>query len=277
VNEDISFRAITAARGTLCEGPSWLPELGAFQWVDIIEGRLCRWFEEGEMLQERRFEPPLSCALPLRESVVLASESDLWLYDWEADSRRHLASLPIRTGTRLNDGGIAPDGAIWVGSTSEEGSLDSGKLFRVTLEGQFDVVLPRVGISNGIGWLPDGRTVYVDSPTRTVETLSMNATGTCERQTFAIIDGPGIPDGLVVDLLGTVWVALWDGSAVTRLARDGTTIGTYPIPVPRCTSVAIGGAHGDLVLVTTASWGLSEAQVAAAPLSGHVLVGRMGG
>jgi sugar lactone lactonase YvrE len=266
------FRAVTQTRGTLCEGPVWLPEQGAFQWVDILEGRLCRWVEATGTIHERRFEPPLGCALPLGNDIVLAFQSDLWLYDWDRDSARLMTTLPVRPGTRLNDGGVAPDGSVWVGSTSSDDGAERGMLFRVTLDGDVQVVLPDVGLSNGIGWLSDGRTVYVDTFAGSVQQSTRAPDGQYEWSTFAVIEQGGVPDGLCVDGDDNVWVALWDGSAVIRLAPDGTASEVHAVPVPRCTSLAFGGANNDLLLMTTASWLMSEDEITAAPLSGHVLI-----
>lgn len=269
----MSLRPITSRRGTLCEGPSWLPGVNAFQWVDIAEGRLCRWFEDTGEIVERAFEPPLGCALPLDSTaMVLASQGDLWIYDWDTEDRRHVVTLPLRPGTRLNDGGIDRDGAIWVGSMSEDGTPDAGALFRVTLDGRYDVVLPAVSNSNGIGWLADGRAVYVDSPTRRVQTIGSRHDGFPARP-FANVDGPGIPDGLAVDEVGTVWVAVWDGARIARFDANGTFMPPCPVPVPRPTSLAFGGRNGNLMVVTTASWGMNADELAVAPLSGHVLMG----
>ena len=267
-----SFTVVSPARGTLCEGPRWLDSVGAFQWVDIAEGRLCRWWPATGVFDQRLLTAPLTCALPLPSGrMVIASERDLWFYDWDRDVREHWMTLPLRPRTRLNDGGVAPDGALWIGSKSESGEVGLGKLFRISPGGEVSVVLSDVSISNGIDWLPDGRALYVDTPTGRVVELVDCGQGV-ERRQFAEVEGPGVPDGLSIDAAGNVWVALWDGSSVLRFDSDGKVCDRIPMPVPRCTSSTVGGLKRELLLVTTASLGLSPERLFSDALSGHVLV-----
>ena len=55
---------------------------------------------------------------------------------------------------------------------------------------------------------------------------------------------------------------------VERYDPDGKLAQVLKLPVPRVTSLAFGGAALDLLCITTARLGLSEAQVREAPLSG---------
>jgi sugar lactone lactonase YvrE len=114
----------------------------------------------------------------------------------------------------------------------------------------------------------------VDSPERRVDVFDYNpATGMADgRRTFADFSAyEGVPDGLTVDADGCVWVAVWGGGVLRRLAPDGTQDAVLPVPVSQPTSCAFGGPGMTDLYVTTASIGLSEAELSEQPLAGRLL------
>jgi len=75
--------------------------------------------------------------------------------------------------------------------------------------------------------------------------------------------GDGAPDGMTVDDDGHLWVAMWGGSAVLRIAPDGATAARADVPARQPTSVCL--VDGRLV-VTSATVGLP----APAPADGRL-------
>ena len=74
--------------------------------------------------------------------------------------------------------------------------------------------------SNGLGWSPDNRTMYVTAQFA-YELLAFDfdpATGDlANRRSFAKVpEADGLPDGLTVDAEGCIWSAQWGGWRVTR-------------------------------------------------------------
>jgi sugar lactone lactonase YvrE len=115
---------------------------------------------------------------------------------------------------------------------------------------------------------------YVDSPMRRVDVFDYDsATGEAfKRRVFADLSAfDGVPDGLTIDADGCVWVATWGGAALRRFAPDGTADAVVQVPVSQPTSCAFGGPGMADLYVTTASVGLSEAQLKAQPLAGRLL------
>jgi sugar lactone lactonase YvrE len=85
-----------------------------------------------------------------------------------------------------------------------------------------------------------------------------------------------VPDGLVVDSEGCLWVAMWSGGEVRRYSPTGGLLATLPVPVSQPTCPAFGGPDLSDLYLTTAWQGLSEQQRAAEPLAGHLLRTRPG-
>ena len=75
-------------------------------------------------------------------------------------------------------------------------------------------------------------------------------------------------DGQTVDAEDHLWVAHWDGGRITRFRPDGTVERVVFLPAPRITSCCFGGPDLDVLYVTSARIGMSEAMLRAAPLAG---------
>jgi sugar lactone lactonase YvrE len=256
----------TAALG---EGPTWDPATGRLVWVDVLNSRVHTHTpadgRRGVLLTGQH----VGAAKPRAGGGLVVNLRDgVGLHDPDG-SFRWLVHAPA-PGRRGNDAAVAPDGSLWVGTMRYDEADGGGTLTRVAPDGTTTTVLPRVTVSNGTDWSPDGRLVYyVDSPTRRVDVLRVDGGRLVDRRPLATVEpGAGFPDGLTVDADGCVWVALWDGAAVRRYTPDGRLDRIVPLPVQRPTACAFGGPHLRDLYVTTARTGLADPH----PLSGSLLV-----
>jgi sugar lactone lactonase YvrE len=280
-----SVRAATVAEpvgdvtAVLGEGPYWVPEDDCLLWVDIHRGRLHRtYFPSGETVTIDL--GPVSAAFPaVGGGILTAGGSKLALHvpaeRGERWATRVIAEVPPREGIRFNDAGVDPAGRVWVGSMHTEESEPLGELYRLDAGGTLTTIVKGVTVSNGLGWSPDGTQMYyADSPMRRIDTFDYDpATGDAfKRRVFVDLSAAdGVPDGLTVDADGCVWVAFWGGGVLRRFAPDGTEDAVLQVPVSQPTSCAFGGPGMTDLYVTTASVGLSEAELKAQPLAGRLL------
>jgi sugar lactone lactonase YvrE len=205
---------------------------------------------------------------------VLAAGQGFLFVD-EADSVRELAQPEAgHVDVRMNDGACDPQGRFWAGTMAYDESPGAGTLYRLELDGMCSTMLTGLTISNGIGWSPDGRTMYLsDSGAGLVEAFDFDgATGAIGgRRTLVYIDQPGMaPDGLAVDEEGDIWVALYGGWAVNRYGPEGSLRATLDIPVAQTTSCAFGGDDRRTLFVTTGRERLDEAALEGQPDAGRV-------
>lgn len=92
------------------------------------------------------------------------------------------------------------------------------------------------------------------------------------RRLASIPKGSGRISGLALDDAGGVWTALRDGWGVVRISPEGDLDRLLALPVPCPTDLAIGGASGKSLFITTARQPVGLDVLANAPLSGSLFV-----
>ncbi len=91
-----------------------------------------------------------------------------------------------------------------------------------------------MGQPNGIGFSPDGKTLYVANsmPDMVVRAYDVGADGKLSKQRilyrWPAKSGPGVPDGLKVDSAGNVWATGPDG--VSIISPQGKRLGRIVLP-----------------------------------------------
>jgi sugar lactone lactonase YvrE len=182
----------------------------------------------------------------------------------------------------FNDGAVDPAGRLVAGTSTATERAEGGALYSFDGDHAVRLLVDGVTESNGVGWSPDGTTMYyVDSGETTFGASAQTAvrryaydvvTGSVERLVdLAVVpEVDGVPDGLVVDTEGAVWVALWGGSEVRRYAPDGALLDRVSIPASLVTCPGFGGPDLRDLYVTTAQQGMDEGARAAEPTSGQV-------
>ena len=122
------------------------------------------------------------------------------------------------TESRMNDAKCDPAGRLFTGTMTHDHRRSA--LYRVDPDGTVTTVFTGLGISNGLGWSPDGgRMYFIDTPTLRVDAMTYDQeTGTVgdRHPLIEVADGEGFPDGMTVDADGCLWVAFWDGGCVRR-------------------------------------------------------------
>jgi sugar lactone lactonase YvrE len=182
---------------------------------------------------------------------------------------------------RFNDGEVDSRGRFWAGTMSEaDNPQPEGVLYRLDPDLSVHAMESGLSISNGIGWSPDDKTMYLtDSPRRIiyaydfdVETGSIN-----NRRVFVAAAGESYePDGLTVDSQGYIWSACWNGAKILRYAPDGKLDRTIEVPALRPTSCVFGGPDLTDLYITSSRDDLAREQLDAYPFSGDLFRLRTG-
>jgi sugar lactone lactonase YvrE len=256
---------VLTARARLGECPVWDPEHATLAWVDVYNHRLHQfdpatgrdhYFDTGEVVA--------ALALTSDERLLLALRDRLAIFDPRTRALQELRRFDLgHADTRLNDGKCDAQGRFWVGSISKRPG--DAALYRYDPDGSLHVMETGLTIANGLGWSPDGRTFYLtDSPKRKIYAYRFDPdTGAIgDRRVLVDLGDEAVePDGLAVDGAGHLWSALWNGWCVACFDTDGKELERKRLPVQRPTSLTFGGDGLAELYVTSASVGLSQAEV----------------
>ena len=93
-------------------------------------------------------------------------------------------------GSRMNDGAADPQGRFWAGTVADRPG--AAVLYRLERDGRVDAMLDGLTTSNGIGWSPDGRTMYLaDSGPRVIHAFDFDGDAGTISGGRVLVDGAG--------------------------------------------------------------------------------------
>jgi gluconolactonase len=170
-----------------------------------------------------------------------------------------------------NDLVFAPDGALWFTDPSfglPKMDKDPGKelpfnaVYRYA-GGVLEPVITDFTLPNGIGFSPDGRTLYVSNsgPQMYLKAFDVGQGGRLSNArtliAYTSADGRGLPDGLKVDTSGHIWSTGPGG--VRILTPKGKVLGQIKLPE---TAANLAFAEGGRALYIAASTSIYRLPVA---------------
>ncbi len=235
----------------LGEGALWHPERQELFWFDILGKRLM------SRAQGWAFDEHVSAAGWVdRDTLLIASETALFVFDLVTGHRTNLCALEAETAmTRSNDGRADPWGGFWIGTMGKAAQPGAGAIYRF-FEGELRRLVADVTISNAICFAPDRSCAYyTDTRDGRILRQPLDSAGWPDGAPTVFVDASGEawgPDGAVVDAAGRLWNAQWGASRVACYGADGTLERSVALPTPHVTCPAFGGPDLRTLYVTTA-------------------------
>ncbi len=266
------------ANAILGESPIWHQAEGALYWIDIQRPAIYR-FTPGKGQTGNWPMPSAIGAIGLCAGghliVALESEAICLLELSSGKLQPHCDPISAcdlqNVPGRFNDGCVDALGNFWVGWLTH-GRKRPGALFRIEPSGAARKILDSPVAPNGLGWSPDGRTMYVtDSHINAIWAFDCDL-GRGElhnRRKLAKRDrSTGIFDGLSVDSQGNIWTVLYGGGAVVQMAPDGRELSRIELPTRLVTACSFGGDGLRTLFVTSAVRNQTIAELLPQPFAG---------
>jgi sugar lactone lactonase YvrE len=227
---------------SLLEAPVWDGSGGVY-FSDVLQGGVRRWSPDGvdDVLPKRR---GIGGMCMHADGGLVVSGRDV-IHVSGDDQRVLLGEMEGVTG--FNDLAADREGRVYVGALRFNPFAGEkpkpGQVWRVDRDGPATPVLEGIDWPNGIGFSPDGSTMYACD----------YAHGTVLRGDGSVFarSSSGSADGLAVDENGGVWVAMGEGGAIARFEPDGSLDRTFDVPVGFVSSLCFGGDDMRDVYVTT--------------------------
>ncbi|MEI7900174.1 MAG: SMP-30/gluconolactonase/LRE family protein [bacterium] len=267
---------LLAVKNEVGETPIWIPGEQALYWLDIEGQRVYRYDPATGAVQSFHVDVPVTALARRRKGRwLLATKTGLSFWDGGATHSTFIVNPETHPDLRFNDSAVDRQGRLLAGSINQKDlSAADGSLYRLDPDLTIHTIDTGYALANGIGFSPDGRTVYVTEMFRN-RILAHDydtAAGTVKnRRTFATVPADaGFPDGLTVDRDGFVWSAHWGGSRVTRYDPAGTIEREIRLPVPNVTCMGFGGKDLNELYITTGWFMMTAADRKKHPLAGDL-------
>jgi sugar lactone lactonase YvrE len=264
------------------EGPSWDAQYEVLYWVDIPRATIYVYNPATHQNQgidlSKDFSSIGAVVASKSGGLLFTPERKIAYFDFEKLNYQILAEVEHDLpGNRFNDGKCDPFGRFLAGTMQNKpDGTPTGSLYIMEDDTKVRKLLDGLVISNGLGWSPDYRTLYLaDSFSKDVWAFVYdleNGKISRKRTAFTLPDDNGVADGLTTDTDGMLWLALWDGACVQRWdPRSGELLATYPFPAKRTSCPVFGGEQMNELYVTSAAMGLEDADWQTYPHNGALM------
>jgi sugar lactone lactonase YvrE len=243
-----------------------VPEENALYWVDIPAGGLQRWSAETGHAHAWKAPEMLACIARHRDGGWVAGMESGFFHlhphnDGSLDSNLLAPVEHARTDMRLNDGRCDRQGRFWAGSMvlNMGANAADGTLYRYSAgqRGPLEAQLGGFIVPNGLGFSPDGRTMYLSDSHPLVQQIwafdydTDSGTPSNRRLFVDMNQFAGRPDGAAVDAEGCYWICANDAGLIHRFTPDGRLDRSLAVPVKKPSMCAFGGSRLDTLFVTS--------------------------
>lgn len=251
---------------------------GCWWWSDAATPALQAWRGKGQPENSRL--PEHLAAFTFCRSGKLLLGLDKWLYLAERTPPGSLklarrlplavaAIDPAEARTRISDGCADRHGNFVLGTANPNpDSPPIGSFYQYSQRhGLRRLALPTVAAAHGIGFSPDGGTLYFANSdgSELMETTYDPARAEVGRiKRFARLGNARI-GGITLDAAGNVWIALREEGRRGRLAQfaaGGTLLRELPLPAAQPSRPAFGGPHLEQLTAGALDGGLHTFEMA---------------
>lgn len=148
-----------------------------------------------------------------------------------------------------NDLAIAPDGTIF--ASDPNWAKETGRIWRVDVDGKVTLAADGQGTSNGIDVSPDGKTLYVnESDQRNIWRFTIAPDKQLvDRRLIRTFEDHGF-DGMRCDVDGNLYISRIGKGTVIKMTPEGKVLQEVDVLGKRPSNLCFGGPDGRTVYVT---------------------------
>ena len=247
----------------LVEGPTWINDTGLL-FSDVIKGGVYLLDHLNNVLPIVEHRRGIGGIAIHQENGLIVGGRNIAYKSFTGDKTTILLSNDVtEVALGFNDLTTDSKGRVYVGSVAfkvfSDEEMIPGHLHLIDVDGSVRTISDGVMLTNGLGFSPDGRTLYhADARDAVVRQYEVSPDGNVSDWKPFVQANNGHPDGLAVAEDGSVWIAMAYGSRVDVFESNGALRESLPVPLPMVTSVCFGGPDlKDLYVVTGSRGGPS--------------------
>ena len=165
---------------------------------------------------------------------------------------------------RINDGKTDPKGNLWFGTMDNlERKIEKGSLYKLDKNLLLTKVDSNYRITNGPAFINQYNFYHTDSSKKIIYKIKVNKKNKIlSKKVFKKFSSKeGSPDGMTLDKKNNLWVAHFHGACVSVFTNMAKLIHRIKLPAKNITNCAFGGQKNNEIFITSATKGMSKADL----------------
>jgi len=260
---------------TLGEGTLWVKEHNSIYFVDIKKKKILSLNIKNKNKKIYKVNKEIGFIAHIKNhTFILGLQGELRIQNLK--SKKILKSIPIETNlklNRINDGKTDPAGNLWFGTMDNlERKIEKGSLYKLDKNLVLNKIDKNYRITNGPAFIDQSNFYHTDSPKKTIYKIKINKKNKIISKKifkkFAPEDGS--PDGMTLDKNKNLWVAHFHGACISVFNNKAKLIHKINFPAKNITNCAFGGKNNKELFISTATKGMSKADIQKFSYSGYL-------
>ena len=253
-------------RCILGEGALWVKEQNSIYFTDIKKKKIYSLNITTKKKNIYNVNKEIGFLAHIRGYIfILGLQGELRIQNLK--SKKILRSINIETNiklNRINDGKTDPVGNLWFGTMDNlERKIEKGSLYKLDKNLNLTKVDKNYRITNGPAFIDQYNFYHTDSSKRTIYKIKINKNNKIvSKKIFKKLSyEEGSPDGMTLDKNKNLWVAHFHGACISVFNKKAKLIHRIQFPAKNITNCAFGGKNTKELYVSTATKGMSKADL----------------
>jgi len=260
---------------TLGEGTLWVKEHNSIYFVDIKKKKILSLNIKNKKKKIYKVNKEIGFIAHIKNhTFILGIQGELRIQNLK--TKKILKSIPIEPNlklNRINDGKTDPAGNLWFGTMDNlERKIEKGSLYKLDKNLVLKKIDKNYRITNGPAFIDQFNFYHTDSPKKTIYKIKINKKNKIISKKifkkFAPEDGS--PDGMTLDKNKNLWVAHFHGACISVFNNKAKLIHKINFPAKNITNCAFGGQNNKELFISTATKGMSKADIQKFSYSGYL-------
>ena len=260
---------------TLGEGTLWVSEHNSIYFVDIKKKKICSFNIKNKKKKIFKVNKEIGFVAHIKDHIfILGLQGELRIQNLK--SKKILKSIKIETNlklNRINDGKTDPSGNLWFGTMDNlERKIEKGSLYKLDKNLKLTKVDKNYRITNGPAFIDNNNFYHTDSAKKNIYKIKINKNNKIVSKKIFKKFSPedGSPDGMTLDKNKNLWVAHFHGACISVFNNKAKLIHKINFPAKNITNCAFGGKNNKELFISTATKGMSKADIQKFSYSGYL-------
>ena len=262
-------------RCTLGEGTLWVREHDSIYFTDIKKRKIYSFNTKTKKKNIYKFNKEIGFLAHIKGSIfILGLQNELRIQNLK--SKKNLKTINIEPNiklNRINDGKTDPTGNLWFGTMDNlERKIEKGSLYKLDKNLNLIKVDKNYRITNGPAFIDQFNFYHTDSAKKKIYKIKINKNNKIiSKKIFKKFSNKdGAPDGMTLDKNKNLWVAHFHGACISVFNSKAKLIHKINFPAKNITNCTFGGHNNSELFVTTATKGMSKAEMRKFSYSGYL-------